>query len=619
MRGLARHRTLPAMKALLRSRWMLLVWILLIVKGALVLSLSDVFFYGEELEKGTAAKAMIDGLGVPHHQLAYHYYEGGGFVVSHLAAVAFLVVGQNLLAHKLVAMAFQIAILLAGCELARRLFSRPAAMWFGLLFIFAPESYQKLSLINLGIHFEACLFLFLVLSLGGRILFDDRERLRDWFVLGVVTGLGLYFSYQVALAAAWVALLLLVTRSRELFGLRGLAGLIGTAVGALPLFVMYSLVGDAVFDIHGTPIAGNESGPSNSVLFREFLASIFIDGDLGERVTPFAWAGAFLAATIFLLRRPEPVLHPSEHSRKHATLYVLGYMLLFLVVYLSSGFVQGRAYHFSIVLRLVPLWVLAALLAAAALGELTGSLMKAPRRLAVVLGVALLAIGVRSSLSVLRTGRPLLLAENWRILTHHKGYSYDQYFAKVMPHFAGTREERLELVEGFDEEARGLLRADAVKNLFREELLAEHAGTLHAAWASAVRSFELLAEADTERRAQYELGLGALLTVGHGWNRKEAFATVVSLPASKRAAIFEALGRFGGEGYPFPPAIDREVTRTFGVEGAEGYLRGLGRWAYLLRRLDPESIEEVLQAYPEDVANELRAGFEVERAWNLIP
>ena len=69
---------------------------MLVVKIVLVLSLADVFFYCEELEKGTAAKAMIDGLPVPHHQLAYHYYEGGGFVISHLKAAAFLLVGENL-------------------------------------------------------------------------------------------------------------------------------------------------------------------------------------------------------------------------------------------------------------------------------------------------------------------------------------------------------------------------------------------------------------------------------------------------------------------------------------------------------------------------------------------
>ena len=70
------------------------VALLLLARGVLVLSLGDAFFYGEELEKATAAKAMLDGLDLDHHHLAYHYYEGGGFVISHLKALAFFVFGE---------------------------------------------------------------------------------------------------------------------------------------------------------------------------------------------------------------------------------------------------------------------------------------------------------------------------------------------------------------------------------------------------------------------------------------------------------------------------------------------------------------------------------------------
>ncbi|MFT7670133.1 MAG: hypothetical protein ACI8X5_002840 [Planctomycetota bacterium] len=606
------------MKGLLRSRWALLVLILVIVKSALVLSLSDIFFYGEELEKGVAAKAMIDGLDVPHHQLAYHYYEGGGFVISHCAAVAFMLVGQNLLAHKLVALSFQVASLLAGCFLTRRLFGRKAAVWFGLLFIFGPESYQKLSMISLGIHYEACLFLFLVMLLGGKLLFERENRVRYWFLLGLVTGMGLYFSYQVALAAVWVALLLILYRRRELLGVRGVAGVLGTALGALPLIVMYSLVGDAVFDIHGTSIAKTAEGPTNSVLFREFLASIFIDGDLGERLTPVAWTISFFAACGFLLWRAEPLLQPREHSRKHATLYVLGYMVLFWIVYLFSGFVQGRAYHFSLVLRLVPLYAFGAVLIAASLGELSASELIGSRKLSFVLGALLIALGVRATISVLRTGRPFELAQNWSILTHQKGYSYDQYFAKVLPHFDGNREDKLRLIEGFDDPARELLRADAVKNLYGEELLSEHGGEVLLAWSAARTEVANVAADDAERLAQYELGLGGLVIIGHGWSWDAALELGADLPPELRSATFEALGRFGGPGYPLPAAIDREVSRCSQIEGSQMYLRGIGRWAYTLHRRAPQGFEEVLEVYPGEVSGSMRQGFEAEWALNLL-
>src|SRR5262245_29951589 len=100
-----------------RSALLLCLGLLVLTRAALVLSCADVFFYGEELGKGAAAKAMLDGLPVPWIQLNYGYHEGGGFVVTHLKALAFLLVGENVLAHKLVALLTTALILAAGWRL----------------------------------------------------------------------------------------------------------------------------------------------------------------------------------------------------------------------------------------------------------------------------------------------------------------------------------------------------------------------------------------------------------------------------------------------------------------------------------------------------------------------
>lgn len=47
----------------------LLLVLLVVARGALVVSLADVFFCEEEGAKGEAAKALIDGLGIPRWQL----------------------------------------------------------------------------------------------------------------------------------------------------------------------------------------------------------------------------------------------------------------------------------------------------------------------------------------------------------------------------------------------------------------------------------------------------------------------------------------------------------------------------------------------------------------------
>jgi hypothetical protein len=90
------------------------------LRCALLFSLCDVFGYGEEMEKACAGKALRDGIALPRHELAYHAYEGGGFVVSHLDALAFALVGESVLAIKLVALVFVAGIVVVGWKLCER-------------------------------------------------------------------------------------------------------------------------------------------------------------------------------------------------------------------------------------------------------------------------------------------------------------------------------------------------------------------------------------------------------------------------------------------------------------------------------------------------------------------
>ena len=587
--------------------WLPLLLLLVAVKSLIVLSLADVFFYGEELEKGTAAKAMIDGLDVPHHQLAYHYYEGGGFVVSHLCAGFFAVVGECLLAHKLVALCFNAGILIVGWNLLRRLFGRVAAIAFGLLFVFGPESYQKLSLINLGIHFESCLFTLGVLALGARILFGEPARWWNWALLGLVTGFGIYFSYQVAVVALWVGAILLLLRTREVLGLFGVCGLLGTLVGALPLLLMYLLVGEAILDIHGTAL-GSAGERSSSVLFREFLASIFAHGALGGRVGPFVWVGATVGALLVLLVSRD---ERGETSPRLRALYLLGYPALFLVVYLQSGFVIGEVKHFFYVLRLTPLWIVACAIVAGALGLSIGSENRTRRLAGVIAGILLVASGVRATTEVMATGHPRTLGQNLGVLTSTKGYSYDQYFGKVFPHFDEDLLGKLQLVEEFDEEAKGWVRADAATNLFLE------AGSdLSGAYLGARELLETNAPGKIE---EYSLGLGPLLVRACGWDGARATDWASAGPEPDRSRLLEALGRFGAGRHPLREALVAEVELGLSLETPGPFLRGVGRRLYRRHRVDPWGAEEFIAERPAAARAPLREGLEAERSWHTLP
>src|SRR5690349_4928498 len=109
------------------GEWMWWAGAWIAARFALVAAFADVFGYGEEAERACTAKAMLDGLGVPHYQLSYRYFEGGAFAFSHLEALAFLALGPTWLAAKLVALLFGAAILLAGWKLCDELGGRAAA------------------------------------------------------------------------------------------------------------------------------------------------------------------------------------------------------------------------------------------------------------------------------------------------------------------------------------------------------------------------------------------------------------------------------------------------------------------------------------------------------------
>lgn len=583
-----------------------LVALAVCVKAVLALSLADVFFYGEELEKGAAAKAMLDGLGVPHHQLAYHYYEGGGFVTSHLVALVFAVVGENLLAHKLVALGWFTAILVVGWTFLRRTFGVSASLWFAALLILSPASFQKLSSLSLGIHFEATLFLLLAFWLTLRIGFQKDLRLRTHALLGLVVGLGTYFSYQTALVGAWCLVWLLLRHPGRTLGLGGLAGLAGTALGLIPLVWMWTLVGEAVFDIHGTT---RVERPPSSVQLRSFLLAIYgEESALGSRVGPFVWPLAALCAALAtgFDRRDE------RQAERRRFLFVSGFALLWCTVYALSPFVQPRVPHFFYLLRLAPLWIVSLLVIAIALGQRFGLHARPGRGLALAGGGALLALGMWNTLQILGEGTPRELRSGWNELRAHKGYVYASYFDKFEKHLSGDDAQRLSVLLRFDEPDRESLVVAAVGAVFSDP-----GPNLAARFADAERVLaEVLPEQD--REAGW-IGLGRLLVVGSGWNAPLALTRLEGLPADRRRDLLaEGVGRFGNGGHPTEAALLALLDATHASPLAEPFARGLGSQLALRHRLHPARAETFLDGIgPHQAA--LRAGYERARAAQLLP
>jgi len=583
---------------------LLVLWIL--ARAAAVIALGDVFFYLEELAKGAAAQVMLQQPPVPHHQLAGHFYDGGAFSCAHFKALFFLLVGPSLLAHKLAALLWGAAILASGWRLARRHFGPQAGLLFGLLFVLAPEDLQKLSLLHVGNHWESTLFVLIVLDGAIGIGAGTHTRARDFAATGLAAGLGTYFSYQVPLITA-PAILWATWHARGLvLGPRGALGLGSLLAGLAPFWTMLALVGERMFDIHGQSLL-QRSG--NLERLMAMLRSLVEGRSPREVASTFLLPlYAFGGCAWLALRGDLPV--------RSRALILAGCVAFWSGVYATSTFVLGAVYHYFVLARLAPPWVLLVLFSAIATSALIKSPSSWPRRLGHAALTVLLLLGALNTVAIVRAGRPGSPRANLELLQGTKGYSYAYYFTMILPHMGGDERTRLAALAGLEEDRR-LLLGDLATAAFTD-------GSREL--ASILVAVDAL---DPAGRDELLKGLGPWLASRSGNDALTALDQANALGGELREPLCEAAGRFGGGWGDSPQLLGAQIALVVGRPGAEAWLRGAGQ--RLLRRfvlspyggpelvLNPQAALEWIARQPLPAQAPLREGFEQAREMLSLP
>jgi hypothetical protein len=461
--------------------WALWIALYLALRAALALSLGDVFFYGEELAKAAAGRTLGAGTGLAWHELPYVSYEGGGFFFSHLDRLAFECFGPSLAALKLVPLVWGALVLAASCWLATLFFDRSTARWFAAFLVFAPASFQKISLLSLGIHFEALAFVATILALAVRIALSRDDRTRTWLALGASIGFGAWFSYSTLPASAY-ALGLIAVKRRDAFTVRAATALLfGGALGALPLVWMLANQGGDVLRVHGEDLFG-AMGVSGAWRVLESHARAVFGGRSAPEFAAMLVLPATAVVALALLVRARP---SDRRTRERA---VAGYLLVFAAVYLFSGFAEPSLEHGFHLKRASQLWYFAALLCAASLSRWFDSGRTGSRIAALAIGVVLLASGAIDTIAIARAGGAKSLAHSWQVLRSTKGYAWTSYVRSLEPRIAGDSEEKLQVLARLPEPDREWLFpsiADAVWLTSRAPLdevlrICESAGGGHA-------------------------------------------------------------------------------------------------------------------------------------------
>lgn len=566
-----------------RHRRNLILFVLLLVglRGGLVLSLADVFGYGEELGKSGAAKAMLDGIGLPYYQLNFAYHEGGGFLVSHLEALGFLLVGPSILVVKLVAIGFAIATLLAGAWMLADHVSVRAAYVFATLFALAPETFQRVSLLSLGTHVEASLFILLAFHFTARTLHGDMNAWKNApFWLGVCGGFGCYVGLQMppALFVCGVAIAVNL-RGNALTGAVARAAL-GFLIGAIPLWWMISNVGFGGILIHRD--MGERPG------FFESLPLVFTS--ILQSKDPLTWLHSISFVVV--------IAWGMVHRRAWLQWILLGYLLVFMVGWGMSGLAKkydaAYAGAFFEMLRLVPPWIVITSLAAIGIDTLW-SRGGAARLVALVTTVVAICAGVRGTVTLASAGKPSGTIENARMLFTARGYSYQEYFRQLEYHFEGTRAHKAAvMLRSKDDPA--LLVPDVANALYGQPPYRGQAGAPQKLIEDILPE---LADAFGPHRDLALLGVGAAVNGPWNYDTTAAFAKLETLPEDVREPLAEGLGR-NGVNYRFRADLfDNLFAATPPERWHDAWWRGVGWRVHMSLRFRPDLARAALAKLPE--------------------
>ena len=600
--------------------WSALLWL---VKGLFIVALADVFFYGEELAKGSVAKAMLDGVAVPFHTMAYHYYEGGGFLISGLKALAFLLVGENMLAHRLLGLGTCWAVFWALWRLVHHHFGRTAAHWAAALFVFGPSGFQRYSLLTLGIHFEAMVFGLLLLDEGLRLL-----RAKDWSptrlrcaTVGAIAGFGIFFSYQIGLILGWVGLWVLALRWRWLFSAAGLWLLGGFLVGLSPLLYMATHVGSALLDVHGTDLAQVESNWSK---LQTFLHTLFVAAPRGELATHVLFGAAGILALWLGWR--------ASQTRRWIWFYWSGFVGLWLLAWYTGPFLEPRPVTFFAWLRWAPMTLVLMILGAWGLSA------AAPRResreeapggsspVILWLGRAVVLLGIVQSALILGNGRLTQAPQNFALLKSTKGYNYLGHFGTFMAHQESLDPDSLRPLLGYQESDLDLLYGDFAITAIT---LARQNGTVRTPeeW---VVYFETV---DAEHSERFDRGMGPAFVQAVGGSLPaalqslQAFESQGALTEDRIARWRFAIGYYGTGWSYRPQDILSDVEGTPEAFWDESFLRGVGARLYRFSVvypyggslvMHPKRAAAFLNSFPPIARAALRTGLEQEALlWTL--
>jgi hypothetical protein len=183
----------------LRGALLGLLLLFILLRALHLFTAIELVSFDEELYRGTIALELLTGPKTGLWAYQADDYSGGSLVVGALAAPLFALLGPRLLVLKLVPLGFTLATLLLVIVFLRWRFGARAAVLGAALFVLAPPAFTQLSWLAMGFHSESLLFSMLILLAFERLRTAASHHAAWAALLGVLAGLGFWFTYITAL------------------------------------------------------------------------------------------------------------------------------------------------------------------------------------------------------------------------------------------------------------------------------------------------------------------------------------------------------------------------------------------------------------------------------------
>lgn len=299
---------------------------------------------------------------------AFRFNEGGSVVITFLIGIIFKLFGVSVLTLHLAPLLFSFLVFSLGYKTLLRFCGFTEAVFFGIFFVFMPQSYLSLSMIAWGTHVEAVLFVMLMLYCLCGIIAESNvvsfHKILYVCALGLTCGFSVWFCYTdiIAVIAVFICIAFFNRYFRNVHLMAVM--LFAFFIGFIPLILFFVNSNGANLQVYSKPILSyfflsiDMGVIEKSVLFltRDLPLGMFYASTppiTREQLCGIYYALLIIAAIYWVRYELRMKKSCTQEARQCISVFSVAYMVVFWILYSIGDFAvdhsnidQGKGFRY---------------------------------------------------------------------------------------------------------------------------------------------------------------------------------------------------------------------------------------------------------------------------------